>query len=134
MLIRPVLYLAHPVGGDVDGNLARALRWLAWTRRTFDDVTIIAPWIASVLSGEDDSDPAQREAGLVDCEAVVQLCDAIVLVGGRISSGMERERAVASAVIDWTSAGAEPPAEPTEAMRAAIRDCVDSLGLLGRPC
>lgn len=26
----PVLYVAHPVSGDVEANLARARRWLRW--------------------------------------------------------------------------------------------------------
>lgn len=75
----------------LQANLQRALRWLAWLRKSFPETTFIAPWIASVMSGEDDSDPAQREAGLVDDCAVVERCDGIVLCGGRISSGMRRE-------------------------------------------
>ena len=72
-------------------NIQRALRWLSWLRRSFPETTFIAPWIAAVLSGEDDRDPAQREAGLVDDCAVVERCDGIVLCGPRISSGMQRE-------------------------------------------
>jgi hypothetical protein len=112
-MTRQVLYVAHPVaplrdevntlvarGGIdekragmrlVDENLQRAMRWLSWLRRAFPKTTFIAPWISSILAGADDSDPAQREAGLVDCCAVVERCDGIVLCGGRISSGMRRE-------------------------------------------
>jgi hypothetical protein len=72
-------------------NLDRALRWLAWLRKSFPETTFIAPWIASVLAGADDADPAQREAGLVDACAVVERCDGIVLCGPRISSGMRRK-------------------------------------------
>lgn len=72
-------------------NAKRAMRWLSWLRRSFPETTFIAPWIASVLGGEDDTDPAQREAGLVDACAVVERCDGIVLCGPRISSGMRRE-------------------------------------------
>lgn len=72
-------------------NLDRAMRWLAWLRRSFPETTFIAPWIAAVLSGEDDANPVQREAGLVDDCAVVERCDGIVLVGGRISERMRRE-------------------------------------------
>lgn len=107
---RFVYYMAHPLGGDVDGNIKRALRWLSWLRRTFPKVTFIAPWIAAVMSGENDDDPAQREAGLVDAVAVVDACDGVVLVGGRISSGMERERKAASWELDMTWLGEEPPA------------------------
>lgn len=72
-------------------NLDRAMAWLAWLRRSFPETTFIAPWIASILAGEDDVDPSQPEAGLRDDCAVVERCDGIVLVGPRISEGMERE-------------------------------------------
>lgn len=78
-------------------NLQRALRWLAWLRKSFPETTFIAPWIASVMSGEDDArrpgGGAVLEAGMRDNEAVIERCDGIVLCGGRISSGMEREMA-----------------------------------------
>lgn len=72
-------------------NVDRAMKWLTWLRRSFPETTFIAPWIASVLAGDDDRDPAQREAGIVDAEAVLERCDGIVLCGPRISSGMRRE-------------------------------------------
>jgi hypothetical protein len=112
---RTVLYVCHPVGGDVDGNIKRSLRWISWLRRSFPTVTFNASWIAGILSGEDDADPAQREAGLVDCEAVVAICHGVVLVGGRISSGMERERLAAfevrGEIVDLTWLGVEAPAD-----------------------
>lgn len=110
---RHVFYVGHPVTGDVPGNVARALRWLKWLRDRDHNNTYIAPWIAALLSGEDDSDPNARERGLVDCEAAAARCHGIVLVGGRVSAGMERERrAVVAAgghVFDYTRLGAEPP-------------------------
>lgn len=113
---RKLFYMAHPLGAPdhagLEANLNRACRWLAWLRKTYPSVTFIAPWIAAVISGEDDSDPAQREAGLVDADAIVERCDGIVLVGGRISSGMERELGHASACVDLTYLGDEPPARP----------------------
>ena len=72
-------------------NLDRTMRWLSWLRRSFPGTTFIAPWIASVLAGADDTDPAQRAAGIADACAVIERCDGIVLCGGRISDGMRRE-------------------------------------------
>lgn len=113
--MRQLLYVAHPVAPTADEltgafrwnsgirhpasaeeitpfvvkkNIDRAMQWLSWLRRSFPETTFIAPWIASIMAGEDDSDP---KAGLVDCCAVVERCDGIVLVGDRISSGMRRE-------------------------------------------
>jgi hypothetical protein len=74
-----------------EANIRRSMRWLTWLRRSFPETTFIAPWIAAVQSGEDDSDTAQRESGLVDACAVIERCDGIVLCGGRISMGMRRE-------------------------------------------
>jgi hypothetical protein len=92
---RRVYYMAHPVGGDVEGNLKRATAWLLWLMRSGPDHCFIAPWISQIQPGADDSDPAQRERGLLDCEATVARCDGIVLVGGRVSAGMRRELEVA---------------------------------------
>jgi hypothetical protein len=107
-MTRLVLYLAHPLGGDVPGNIARAQRWLTWLRRSFPETTFVAPWISAVLSGEDDNDPAQREAGLVDACAVIELLHGAVLCGGRMSVGMARERGHARRVFDLTSLGEAP--------------------------
>lgn len=107
--MRQVLYMAHPVAptaeeisqmGDreamdsgmiVRANLKRAMQWLSWLRKSFPETTFIAPWISDIMAGGGDSNPKQREAGLIDCCSVVERCDGIVLVGGRISSGMRRE-------------------------------------------
>lgn len=82
---------AERVALALRANLDRAMAWLAWLRRSFPETTFIAPWIASVLAGGDDTDPVQREAGFVDDCAVIERCDGIVLCGGRISEGMRRE-------------------------------------------
>lgn len=110
---RLVLYVAHPLGApDPEGlhaNLEGAMRWLAWLRRTFPEVSFVAPWIASVLAGDDDSDPRQREAGIVDALVVIPRLDGIVLCGGRVSAGMARERSAARRVWDLTVTGSDPP-------------------------
>ncbi len=92
---RPLVYFAHPLGGDVDGNIKRALSWLSWLMRCEPDVAFVAPWLACVIAGADDSDPNARERGLLDAAASVSRCDGIVLCGDRISDGMKRELGVA---------------------------------------
>ncbi len=72
-------------------NVERAISWLSWIRRSFLETTFIAPWIAGVQSVGSDGTPEEREAGMVDCCAVVERCDGIVLMGTRISDGMRRE-------------------------------------------
>lgn len=108
-----VAYMGSPVAGDIESNLANAMAWLRFLRTHEPELAIIAPWIAAILSGEDDNDPEQRARGLRDCCATASLCAGIVLVGGRISSGMQRELdAVQMAggwVSDLTSLGPKPP-------------------------
>ena len=112
-----VLYLAHPVAlPDVGTNVKRALDWLKFLRASEPEPVIIAPYLAALAAGEDDNDPAQRERGLRDCEAVVARCDGVILCGGRISSGMQRELDVAIAndldVDDLCMMGSIAPTEP----------------------
>lgn len=112
-MTRKLLYVCHPLAGDIKANLARAERWLKYLRDSDPSSTYIAPWIADIHSGADDTDPNARERGLVDCTTTVVRCDGVVLVGGRVSSGMARERDAAieqgRSVFDLTSLGEEPP-------------------------
>lgn len=106
-----VAYLAHPVSGET--SPARALRWLAWAAAQTPDVAVIAPWLAHICAGADDSDPAMRARYLEHDLRVVRRCDAIILCGGRVSSGMQLEMteaiAVGVRVLDLTNLGDEPP-------------------------
>lgn len=101
--------MAHPLRGDVAANLARSLRWLAWLRWKYPAFTFVAPWIASIMSGQDDGDPADRMAGLADAQALIPRLDGVVLVGGAFSSGMDMEASWSRDVYDMTGLGPEPP-------------------------
>lgn len=96
-----VAYLAHPVRGDVAGNLARAKRWLSYLQRAYPDRAFIAPWIAWLESGDDDSDPEVRARGLERCCAVAARAEEFWPVGcgelplGHITVGMFAERCAA---------------------------------------
>lgn len=112
---RPVVYLAHPVGAptvaEVMENLGSARRWLhALVDAT--DWSIVASWMPYVETFDEDS---YRARGLADDLAVVERCDAIVLVGGRISQGMriEHDHAAAHglAVVNLVALGDMPPAD-----------------------
>jgi hypothetical protein len=110
-----LIYLAHPVSGDVAANLERAKRWLAWANRQCGpDAYVIAPWIANIEAGEDDADPKQRQRGLEACCAVVERCDELWLCGGAFSDGMAHEHNAALlemiSVRDLLALGEEPPA------------------------
>jgi hypothetical protein len=107
----PVIYLAHPVAPTeqqaeryadyspesrdihlnqiVHENLTSATRWLRWFVE-HTDWAICAPWIPYVQA-LNDATSSHRQRGLRDDCLMAERCDGIVLVGGRLSSGMERE-------------------------------------------
>lgn len=102
-----LIYMAHPFGGD-PRNLGRAHLWYAWLLSEFPRNAYTANWI---VEGEllDDTEPVIRAAALLRACEIVRRCDALVLVGGRIMSGMKQEADVARAVIDLTPIGMLPP-------------------------
>lgn len=111
-----VVYLAAPLRADspteVKANLERAKRWLAWVLLTYPQIHPIAPWIpcCEIL---DDQIAENRWRGMRANLAAIERCDAVWLVGGRVSGGMREEAQHAKnrglAVFDWSRCGAEPP-------------------------
>lgn len=117
-----LIFLAHPLSGDIPGNLARAKRWLRWARLSLKGHHVIAPWITE-CEIFDDNIPEERDAGIEFNRTLIkEHCDGLLLVGGRISGGMALERQAAEAVkkefsedqeqvqvMDLTHLGEEPP-------------------------
>lgn len=103
-----IIYMAHPVSGDVENNLAKARRWYKWISSNYD-VIVLANWIVDceVFDNSTDYDAVLRK----DEEIVRRCVDELWLVGGEISPGMKRESVAASVVKDLTHLGAEPPTE-----------------------
>lgn len=124
----PVWYMAHPVGlyvgpppdkllWSTPDNLERAKQWLVYLHRAWPEVVVIAPWLHDIgVLPLLDEVPEHREIGLRRMEAIAELCDAVVLVGGRVSAGMLREATAARRarkdVFDWTHLGEWPPGHP----------------------
>ena len=86
-----LIYMAHPVAGDVVNNIAKAKTWLRALQDAFPNKCFIAPWITDVEI-YDDANPAMRAAGLERCRFTLDRCDAIVMCGSVHSSGMMMER------------------------------------------
>jgi len=116
-----VCYMAHPVRGDVAGNIAKAKRWLSWLQRVSDGLderrAFVAPWIDwTDLGIDDDSDEKQRARALARDVAIVKRCDEIWLVGPRMSEGMkiEMDAAKSSGVIVRAAllGKSDPPERP----------------------
>lgn len=102
-----VAYVAHPISGDVPGNLAKIRAWISRMQPQHPDLAFIAPYVTWLECGDDDSDPVSRNLGMDRDLEVLRRCDEIWLIGSQLSPGM------------WI--------ECQEAKRHGIRvvDCID---------
>jgi hypothetical protein len=130
-----VVYLAHPVAPSqanldalwqwdnvtderrsemaVERNLVSARIWLRWLVE-HTDWAISMPWMPYVET-LNDATGSHRMRGLRDDCLMATRCDAIILCGGRISSGMAMERdavqKAGKAVVSLIDLGTLPPGE-----------------------
>lgn len=95
---RKTVYVAHPIGGDVEGNMAELLKILRRINLEERNVVPCAPYVADVLSLRDEAGE-EREKGLRNCEALIAtgMFDELRVYGGRITEGIGREIAIAEA-------------------------------------
>ena len=93
-----LVYVAHPVAGDVQANLARAKQWLRWLYDELPEVTFVAHWLIDIEI-LDDANPAHRELGLWHDQDIIARCDAVLVLGpaqaAAGSRGIAREIRVA---------------------------------------
>jgi hypothetical protein len=106
---RSFAYIAHQLSAATDDamqlNRANGARWCAWLAKHCD-VVPLAPWIYLSMAW---TEAEGRELGLELDKDTILRCDTIILVGPRVSSGMEIEVAFAKRigvkVIDLTGYG-----------------------------
>lgn len=119
-----IIYLAHPLSGNIAGNIQRAKRWYRWAVTNFE-VAVIADWVitAEVL---DDTNPGHRAQGIAMDVELIRVADEYWMVGGRISNGMREEEKAAYAanakVRDLTWLGEEPPVVLPERLIAETKE------------
>lgn len=112
-----VVYVAAPLTADtregIEANRKAAARWVAFLALHFE----IAPecsWL--VLTGELEETPDNRARGLAIDLALVERCDELWMVGGRVSGGMKLEsdhaRSLGKLVVDLTGFGVPVPSGP----------------------
>jgi hypothetical protein len=92
-----VVYIAHPLGRDDDRekNRNNAMQWCAYLALKYK-IAPVADWI--VLSGVWDETPFLRKTGLEIDYALINRCDELWMVGGRITEGMKLEAEYAEIV------------------------------------
>lgn len=93
-----VMYIAHPVGGDISGNLDRIVEIVRRinTNPASKEVVPFVPYYADCLALDDD-DFKQRARGISNGLALLSkgFVDELWLYGPRISKGMHEEIAAA---------------------------------------
>ncbi len=122
---RAVAYVAHQLSAATPelmaANRENGARWCVWLCRHFGLATV-ADWI--VMSSVLEETEENRAMGLACDFALIERCDLVIHVGGRVSSGMALEAEHAAEcdvrVVDLTWLGFEPP-EPTPAILEAVR-------------
>lgn len=87
-----VAYIAHPVSGDVKGNIAKIIAIVREINLTEPDVIPFVPYLAD-LYALDDNNPAERQRGIKNDIALLKrgFIDELRLYGNRISNGMRAE-------------------------------------------
>lgn len=126
-----ICYIAHPISGDIDANLADLARILRIintnsaedrlgymfihpeTREQvfpmdFCNIIPLAPYYADIIS-LDDNNPLERKRGIENDIAIIMtgVFDELWLTGNKISFGMQEEiklfRSLGKPIIDYTN-------------------------------
>jgi len=84
-----IVYIAHPIGGDVKGNINKILAIVRHINLTELDVVPFAPYIVDCLAMED-SIKSERQRGIKNDIALFKagFINELWLYGDRISPGM----------------------------------------------
>lgn len=87
-----VVYIAHPIGGDVEKNIKKVIEICREVNLTEPDVIPFVPYLSD-LYALDDANPIERERGIKNDIALLKkgFIDEIWLYGDRISNGMRAE-------------------------------------------
>lgn len=87
-----VVYIAHPIGGDVENNIKKIIEICRQINLTEPDVTPFVPYLSD-LYALDDSKLEERERGFKNNFTLLKkgFIDEIWLYGYRISNGMRAE-------------------------------------------
>lgn len=93
---KKIVYIAHPISGDIEKNLHSIRRIIRELNLANRHIVPFAPYYVDVVS-LDDNNPAERERGIQNDHALLErgFVDEMWLYGSRISDGMREEIAIA---------------------------------------
>jgi hypothetical protein len=90
-----IIYIAHPISGDVKGNLEKIRQIVREINLTIPDVVPFAPYWLD-CHALDDNNPEERKRGIANDTALIRRAvDEMWLYGDRISNGMQAEMELA---------------------------------------
>ena len=87
-----IVYIAHPIGGDVENNVKRVCEVLREIHLSEMDVIPLAPYVVA-LNYLDDENPKEKMMGMIANKKFFEkkMIDEIWLAGPKISAGMKQE-------------------------------------------
>jgi hypothetical protein len=87
-----IAYIAHPVSGDVSGNIEKILKIVREINLTMPDVVPFVPYMADLLI-MDDNIAAERERGIGNDIAILRsgMVNELWVYGHKVSGGMRAE-------------------------------------------
>jgi hypothetical protein len=89
---KTIAYIAHPVGGDVKGNIKKILQIVRSINLSEPSVIPFVPYMSDIMAMNDDQ-PEERKRGLSNDFYIIQsgIVDELRLYGSGISKGMAQE-------------------------------------------
>lgn len=94
-----IAYIAHPIGGDIEGNLADLRRIIRKINLQHPDVVPFVPYYADIVSLDDNVTEERRHGIRNDAEILNRkIPDELWLTGDRVSIGMLAEIGIAESV------------------------------------
>lgn len=87
-----IVYICHPVSGDVMGNIEKIMKIIRDINLSRNDVVPFAPYLGDLLS-LDDNKPEERDRGIVNDIAILKsgIINELWVYGPKISGGMRAE-------------------------------------------
>jgi len=68
-----IVYIAHPISGNIQHNLAEVIKIIRHINLTHADVVPLAPYYTDILA-LDDTVPAERKRGIANDTHVIRTC------------------------------------------------------------
>lgn len=87
-----IVYICHPVSGDVMGNIEKIMKIIRDINLSRSDVVPFAPYLGDLLS-LDDNKPEERDRGILNDIAILKsgIVSELWIYGPKISGGMRAE-------------------------------------------